>query len=77
MVMNIGWKDLPKSVETNIDIYTGFYESGDHTRRHTRRLWLDKVNECAAQFNASYDDDLICFIFDSEVDYTMFILRWA
>lgn len=73
MVMNIGWKDLPKSVETNIDIYTGFYESGEHTRR----LWLDKVNECAAQFNASYDDDLICFIFDSEVDYTMFILRWA
>ena len=73
MVMNIGWKDLPKSVETNIDIYTGFSFSHDCTRR----LWLDKVNECAAQFNASYDDDLICFIFDSEVDYTMFILRWA
>lgn len=73
MVMNIGWKDLPKSVETNIDIYTGFYESGDHTRL----LWLNKVQECAAQFNASYDDGLICFIFESEQDYLLFLLRWA
>ena len=74
MVMNIGWKDLPKSVETNIDIYTGFYEC---RVVHTHRLWLDKVNECAAQFNASYDDDLVCFIFESEQDYLLFVLRWA
>jgi len=71
--MNIGWKDLPKSVETNIDIYTGFYESGDTTRI----VWLNKVRECAAQFNASYDDDLICFIFESEQDYLLFMMRWV
>ena len=57
-------------------VHRAAFELDEHRRRY--QVWQDEFEQqCNVKFGTLKVVDKYCLIFDSEQDYTMFMLRWA
>jgi hypothetical protein len=71
MKFTIPIRDIPRHIEERIDIECGF------GILMSTKAWQERHDVLLAEYNAVYDYNTDMITFDSEADYTFFILRWS
>ncbi len=71
MKFTVGFDDIPIHIQDRIDIECGF------GTLITTEDWQERHDALLAEYNAVYDYNTDRITFDSEADYTFFILRWS